>query len=107
MVDVTKRLLTGIVGRPGNEAKARLWDAYVEALASPAGKEILAKYELGRSPTRLAMILAGQQTLRDVIPFPKTNQGVELMSGAPVPIAQSQLDEVGIQSTVPPPKGEG
>ncbi|HZO14747.1 MAG TPA: aspartate--tRNA ligase [Polyangiaceae bacterium] len=52
---------------------------------------------------RLAMILTGQQTLRDVIPFPKTNQGVELMSGAPVPIERAQLEEVGIIST----KAEG
>jgi WD40 repeat protein/predicted chitinase/peptidoglycan hydrolase-like protein with peptidoglycan-binding domain len=58
VVDVTKELLTGVVARPSNEARAKLWDAYVEALASPAGKEILAKYELDRNPARLAMILA-------------------------------------------------
>jgi aspartyl-tRNA synthetase len=33
---------------------------------------------------RLAMLLSGAPTLRDVIPFPKTNQGTDQMTGAPV-----------------------
>ena len=33
---------------------------------------------------RLAMLLSGAPNLRDVIPFPKTNQGMDVMSGAPV-----------------------
>jgi aspartyl-tRNA synthetase len=48
---------------------------------------------------RLAMLLAGAATLRDVIPFPKTNQGVDLMSGAPVRVAAAQLDELCVRST--------
>ena len=50
---------------------------------------------------RLAMLLAGAANLRDVIPFPKTNQGIDVMSGAPVRIEPSQLDEVCIRSTAP------
>ncbi len=53
---------------------------------------------------RLAMLVAGAPNLRDVIPFPKTNQGVDQMSGAPVAIEQRQLDEVYITSTAPAPK---
>jgi aspartyl-tRNA synthetase len=50
---------------------------------------------------RLAMLLSGAPTLRDVIPFPKNNQGVDQMSSAPVAIEPSQLDEVFIRSTAP------
>jgi aspartyl-tRNA synthetase len=50
---------------------------------------------------RLAMLLSGAPTLRDVIPFPKNNQGVDQMSSAPVNIEPSQLDEVFIRSTAP------
>ena len=54
---------------------------------------------------RLAMLLSGAPTLREVIPFPKTNQGIDQMSGAPVAIVPEQLDEVFVRSTAPPPKG--
>jgi aspartyl-tRNA synthetase len=50
---------------------------------------------------RLAMLLSGAANLRDVIPFPKTNQGTDLMSQAPVRIEQNQLDEVYVTSTAP------
>ena len=53
---------------------------------------------------RLAMILAGAPTLRDVIPFPKTNQGIDQMSGAPVTIEPSQLEELYVRSVPPPAK---
>jgi aspartyl-tRNA synthetase len=48
---------------------------------------------------RLAMLLSGGATLRDVLAFPKTNQGIDTMSGAPVAIAPSQLDELHIRTT--------
>ena len=49
---------------------------------------------------RLAMLVSGAANLRDVIPFPKTTQGIDLMSGAPVTVDPGQLAEVHIQ-----PKG--
>ena len=52
---------------------------------------------------RLAMLLSGAATLRDVIPFPKTNQGVDLMSNAPVVVDRAQLDELHVASL--PPEG--
>ena len=47
---------------------------------------------------RLAMLVSGAANLRDVIPFPKTTQGLDLMSGAPVTVDPGQLAEVHIQT---------
>ena len=46
---------------------------------------------------RIVMILAGAESLREVIPFPKTTRAVDLMVDAPTPVADSQLKELGIQ----------
>ncbi|MCS6953824.1 MAG: aspartate--tRNA ligase [Bryobacterales bacterium] len=46
---------------------------------------------------RLVMILAGENTIRDVIPFPKTASGTDLMCDAPAPVPERQLRELGIQ----------
>lgn len=45
---------------------------------------------------RLMMILQNEPNIREVIPFAKTGEGKDLMFGAPVGIAQKQLDELGI-----------
>ncbi|MGL6279739.1 MAG: aspartate--tRNA ligase [Gaiella sp.] len=45
---------------------------------------------------RMTMVLAGEANLRDVIAFPKNQAGLDPMSGAPSPITQTQLDELGI-----------
>ncbi|MEJ7735730.1 MAG: amino acid--tRNA ligase-related protein, partial [Polyangiaceae bacterium] len=50
---------------------------------------------------RLAMLLSGAPTLRDVIPFPKTNQGTDQMTGAPVFVDDAQLAELHVRSTAP------
>ncbi len=46
---------------------------------------------------RLVMILAGETSIRDVIPFPKTAKGTDLMCEAPSPAGERQLRELGIQ----------
>ena len=55
---------------------------------------------------RTAMVLAGEPNLRDVIAFPKNQAGLDPMSGAPSPITDAQLAELGIR-VVEPPKGAG
>ena len=45
---------------------------------------------------RLAMLLSGAESLRDVIAFPKTQKGTDLMTDAPAPVSQRQLDELHI-----------
>jgi len=46
---------------------------------------------------RIVMILAGAESLREVIPFPKTARAVDLMVDAPTPVSEGQLRELGIQ----------
>lgn len=45
---------------------------------------------------RLVMVLAGEDTIRDVIAFPKTASAVDLMMGAPSEVEESQLREAHI-----------
>jgi aspartyl-tRNA synthetase len=46
---------------------------------------------------RIVMILAGAESLREVIPFPKTAAAKDLMMEAPTPVAAGQLRELGIE----------
>jgi aspartyl-tRNA synthetase len=45
---------------------------------------------------RLVMILSGETSIRDVIPFPKTARGTDLMCEAPAPVPERNLRELGI-----------
>ncbi len=49
---------------------------------------------------RWAMVLAGCDSLRDVIAFPKTQRGQDLLMDAPTPVEPSQLEELGIRVTL-------
>ena len=50
---------------------------------------------------RLIMILRGIANIRDVIAFPKTQSGADLMCGAPAPIDEKQLREANIRAVLP------
>jgi aspartyl-tRNA synthetase len=45
---------------------------------------------------RIVMILTGAESLREVIPFPKTARAVDLMVDAPTPVNERQLRDLGI-----------
>ena len=50
---------------------------------------------------RIAALMAGTESIRDVIAFPKTTTAQCLMTGAPSPIAEPQLAEVHVQVRAP------
>jgi aspartyl-tRNA synthetase len=52
---------------------------------------------------RIVAIIAGRESIRDVIAFPKTASGADPLTGAPAAVDPAQLAEVGVRLTVPPP----
>ncbi len=50
---------------------------------------------------RLAAILAGEDNIREVIAFPKPQSGMDPMTGAPTPVDDRQLADLGLR-TLPP-----
>ncbi|HEY6473289.1 MAG TPA: aspartate--tRNA ligase [Acidimicrobiales bacterium] len=51
---------------------------------------------------RLAAILAGEENIREVIAYPKTQSGADPLTGAPTPLPPASLAELGIRVVVPP-----
>ena len=49
---------------------------------------------------RLAMILSGAESIRDVIAFPKTQKAICLLSNAPSPVTEQQLKELHIRTEI-------
>jgi aspartyl-tRNA synthetase len=45
------------------------------------------------------MVLQGETSIREVIPFPKTQSGLDPMTGAPTWVEAPQLAELGIDLT--------
>jgi aspartyl-tRNA synthetase len=56
---------------------------------------------------RLVMMLRGTTNIRDVIAFPKTQSGADVMCGAPSAIDEKQLRDTHIRVTLPPGKTPG
>jgi len=51
---------------------------------------------------RLALLMAGGKTIRDVIAFPKNHKGIDLMMDAPSTVDAKQLHDIHIQLDLPP-----
>jgi aspartyl-tRNA synthetase len=66
---------------------------------------ILRAFRLGAPPhggiafglDRIIMLIAGEESIREVIAFPKTNRGLDLMSQSPSDVDARQLRELGIK----------
>ena len=89
--DVQRRIL-GILGYGKEEMEDRFGFLLnsLDAGAPPHGG-----FAFGYD--RLAMVLAGADNLRDVIAFPKTQRGQDLLMEAPTVVDQDQLDELGLR----------
>jgi aspartyl-tRNA synthetase len=53
---------------------------------------------------RWVMLLAGDENIRDVIAFPKTQKAADMLTGAPAPVDARQLKDLSIDVTLPPAK---
>jgi aspartyl-tRNA synthetase len=49
-------------------------------------------------------LLVGEENIREVIAFPKTQSGADPLTGAPTPIPPAQLAEVRLRPLDPPAK---
>ena len=93
------------------DLQARMFD--ILGISPEAARErfgfLLDAFQYGAPPhggialglDRVVMVLGGQETIRDVIAFPKTQSGADLMTGAPSPVDQAALDEVHIRLKLP------
>jgi aspartyl-tRNA synthetase len=52
---------------------------------------------------RFVAVLAGQENIREVIAFPKTQSGLDPMTGAPKPLDPRAVAELGMRPAPPPP----
>ncbi len=94
--DIQQRIFR-VLGLSEAEAKER-FGFFLEALTygtPPHGG-------IAPGTDRLVMLLAGEESLREVLAFPKTAQAQDLMADAPSPVASEQLDELGL--ALRPPK---
>jgi len=94
--DIQQRVFS-LLGIGPEEAQARfgfLLDAFRYGAPPHAG------FAFGID--RLTAILAGEDNIREVVAFPKTQSGADPLTGAPAPLDQKQLDELALR--VLPPK---
>jgi aspartyl-tRNA synthetase len=54
---------------------------------------------------RLAMLMAGADSIREVIAFPKTQTAADPLTDAPTEVAEAQLRELHIRVRMPAPPG--
>jgi aspartyl-tRNA synthetase len=100
--DVQRRLF-GVLGLSAEEAEEK-FSFLLRALSMGAPPHAGIAFGLDR----LAMLLAGAESLREVIAFPKGQGGFDPLTGAPSPVPTPALTEVGLRLINPPgPPSEG
>ena len=53
---------------------------------------------------RMIMLICGEESIREIIPFPMNNNAMDIMMGAPATVDQKQLDDVHIRIQMPEEK---
>ena len=71
--------------------------AVISGLLTDSGNESINAFPFGVD--RMVMLLAGEESIRDTIAFPKTQQARCLMTSAPGGVADKQLEELHVAST--------
>jgi aspartyl-tRNA synthetase len=89
--DIQKQIFTAL-GMSDEEARSR-FGFFLDALEY--GTPPHGGIALGLD--RIVMILAGADSLREVIPFPKTAKAIDMMVDAPTPVSEAQLRDLGIK----------
>jgi aspartyl-tRNA synthetase len=93
-VELQKKIL-GLLGIGSEEAEAK-FGFFLEALsygAPPHGG-------IAFGIDRMAMLLSGTQSLREVIAFPKSQRAVCMLTDAPATVEEKQLRELGLRTTI-------
>ena len=86
-----------IIGLGEDEARARfgfLLDALRYGAPPHAG--------IAMGLDRIVAVMAGRESIRDVIAFPKTATGQDPLTGAPASVDAKQLRELGVATIVRP-----
>jgi len=87
-----QRTIFGLLGIPDDEIRRR-FGFLLDGLA--AGAPPHGGFALGFD--RIAMLLAGSTSLRDVIAFPKTTTGRALFEGAPTPVSPDDIEALHLR----------
>jgi aspartyl-tRNA synthetase len=87
-----QRKIFGILGLTEKETEEK-FGYFLEALGygTPPHGGIALGFD------RIVMLLAGEESIREVIPFPKTTSALCLLTGSPSEVGERQLDELGLK----------
>ena len=83
-----------LVGLGEDDVRAKfpaMYNAFTYGAPPPAG--------IAPGVDRMVMLLAGEDSIREIIPFPMNKNAQDLMMGAPSFVTQAQLDELNIVCT--------